>query len=163
LDLAIRFDKRQFDHVMLTRRQADEEATEIVVPVDEDGVARYALTSPVEAIFAVQFGFGSRQTDSIECILTTAPILLNMPTEIGPPSYTGQLPRSLEGIQQRLLGLPGTRMTLAFTFSKELESAWIKWDDDQQLPLETVGRFASVGLVHQQARQAKLQVRDIHG
>ena len=163
LDFAVRFEKRQFDQITLSRQQGDEPATEVTVPVDENGVARYSFTSPVEATVAVQFGFGSRQTKPIECIFTTAPSLVNMQTEIVPPNYTGQLPRSLEGVQQRLLGLPGTRMTLGFTFSKELESALITWDDGQKLPLETVGRFASVGLVHQQARQARLQVRDIHG
>ena len=86
-----------------------------------------------------------------------------MQTELVYPGYTGLLPRPMEGIQQRLLGLPGTRMTLGFTFSKDLESATITWDDGQELPLETVGRFASTNLIHNQTRQGRLQVRDIHG
>jgi hypothetical protein len=79
------------------------------------------------------------------------------------PAYTGQLPRSLEGVQQRLLGLPGTRLSLGFTFSKDLESAEITWDDGQTLPLEVTGRFVTAGLVHTQARRAQVQVRDVHG
>ena len=96
-------------------------------------------------------------------MFTTPPTLVNMQTELIYPGYTGLLPRPLEGIQQRLLGLPGTRMTLGFTFSKDLESATITWDDGQELPLEDVGRFASTGLIHNQTRQGRLQVRDIHG
>jgi hypothetical protein len=86
-----------------------------------------------------------------------------MQTEIIAPAYTGQLPRSLEGVQQRLLGLPGTRLSLGFTFSKDLEAAEITWDDGQTLPLEVTGRFVTAGLVHTQARRAQLQVKDIHG
>jgi hypothetical protein len=86
-----------------------------------------------------------------------------MQTELVYPSYTRLLPRSLESVQSRLLGLSGTRMTLGFTFSKDLESAVITWDDGQTLPLETVGRYATIGLMHNRARQASLQVRDKDG
>jgi hypothetical protein len=61
------------------------------------------------------------------------------------------------------MGLPGTRIRLDFTFSKELESATLAWEDSQTLPLEVVGRYASVVVAHTQARRGTLQVRDRHG
>src|SRR5262249_9638369 len=68
-----------------------------------------------------------------------------------------------EGVQERFMGLPGTQIRLGFTFSKELESATLTWEDSQTLPLEVVGRFASVLLTHTQSRRGFLQVRDRHG
>jgi hypothetical protein len=98
-------------------------------------------------------------------IFTTPPNLLNMQTELIYPAYTRLLPRSLEGVQQRLLALPSTRVTLGFTFSKDLQEAVINWDgeDAPPLPLEVVGRFAAINLLHQQRRTVRLQVKDIHG
>src|SRR6266540_1062971 len=96
-------------------------------------------------------------------VFTTLPVLTNMQTELVYPSYTRLPPRSLESVQQRLLALPGTRITLGFTFSKELDSATITWDDGTTLPLETVGRYATVSLLHGKSRKGSLQVRDKHG
>lgn len=163
VDLVLSFQRRSYDQVKLVVQQGDEPAAEKLLDVDEHGHVRYRLTSPVEADYQVRFAFGRRETDPLQCIFTTAPALVNMQTEVVAPAYTGQLPRSLEGVQQRLLGLPGTRLTLGFTFSKDLESATIVWDDGQELPLEILGRFASVGLLHNQPRQARVQVRDVHG
>jgi hypothetical protein len=163
VELGLHFARRGYQQVKLVSQIDDEPPTETVVAADDDGWARRTVTSPVEAEHRLYFRFGERQTEPIHLVFTTAPTLVNMQTELVYPGYTGLLPRPLEGIQQRLLGLPGTRMTLGFTFSKELESATITWPDGQELPLETVGRFASTNLVHNQTRQGRLQVRDIHG
>jgi hypothetical protein len=99
----------------------------------------------------------------MQLIFTSPPVLENMQTELFYPAYTRLLPRSLEGIQQRLLGLPGTRITLGFTCSKELREANLTFDDGLVLPLDVVGRYATVSLLHQRERTATLRVRDIHG
>ncbi|MFM8635415.1 MAG: hypothetical protein ACKOEX_11510 [Planctomycetia bacterium] len=171
IDLSLSFPRRSYEEVTLileTRdpaagEAADPEVTRVPVEVDAAGMARYRVTSGAEADIRARFAFGSRATDDRELIFTTPPGLVNMQTEIIAPSYTGQLPRTLEGVQQRLLGLPGTRLALGFTFNKDLESAEITWDDGQTLPLEVTGRFVTAGLVHTQARRAQLQVKDIHG
>jgi hypothetical protein len=144
-------------------KNAEASVSRVPVDVDASGVARYRLSSAVEAEMRARFAFGARTTDAREVIFTTSPGLVNMQTEIIAPAYTGQLPRTLEGVQTRLLGLPGTRLTLGFTFSKDLESAEITWDDGQTLPLEVTGRFVTAGLVHTLDRRAQLQVKDIHG
>ncbi|MFM9194221.1 MAG: hypothetical protein ACKOWG_00470, partial [Planctomycetia bacterium] len=171
IDLSLSFPRRSYEEVTLileTRdaaagEAADPEVTRVPVEVDAAGTARYRVTSGAEADIRARFAFGSRATDDRELNFTTPPGLVNMQTEIIAPSYTGQLPRTLEGVQQRLLGLPGTRLALGFTFNKDLESAEITWDDGQTLPLEVTGRFVTAGLVHTQARRAQLQVKDIHG
>jgi hypothetical protein len=171
IDLTLTFPRRPYEQVTLILEKTEgdaasddeEEVSRVPVDVDATGVARYRVTSAVAAEMQARFAFGSRITDARELIFTTPPGLVNMQTEIIAPAYTGQLPRSLEGVQQRLLGLPGTRLSLGFTFSKDLESAEITWDDGQTLPLEVTGRFVTTGLVHTQARRAQLQVKDVHG
>jgi hypothetical protein len=171
IDLTLTFPRRSYEQVTLilekrgggSEETGDQEVTRVPVDVDAAGVAQYRVTSAVEAEMQARFAFGSRTTDARELIFTAPPDLVNMQTEIIAPAYTGQLPRSLEGVQQRLLGLPGTRLSLGFTFSKDLESAEITWDDGQTLPLEVTGRFVTAGLVHTQARRAQLQVKDLHG
>ncbi len=161
--LGLTFARRGYSQVTLVSQVDDQPPVETVIESDETGALRRTITSSVEADQRLYFQFGERKTEPIHLVFTTSPTLVNMQTELVYPGYTGLLPRPLEGIQQRLLGLPGTRMTLGFTFSKDLESATITWDDGQELPLETVGRFASTNLVHNQSRQGRLQVRDIHG
>ncbi len=129
----------------------------------EDGRATVTLTSDVEAEQVLTFEVGDRKSEDVTLIFTSPPVLVNMQTELVYPTYTRLPPRSLESVQQRLLALPGTRITLGFTFSKELDSATITWDDGSTLPLEVVGRYATVSLLHSRARQGSLQVRDRHG
>jgi hypothetical protein len=171
IDLTLTFPRRPYEQVTLilektagdAAKDDEREVSRVPVDVDATGVARYRVTSAVAAETRARFAFGSRTTDARELIFTTSPALVNMQTELIAPAYTGQLPRSLEGVQQRLLGLPGTRLSLGFTFSKDLESAEITWDDGQTLPLEVTGRFVTAGLVHTQARRAQVQVKDVHG
>jgi hypothetical protein len=162
VDVALRFHRPPHSPVKMIVQSGDE-VTEADVDLAADGTARQTVTSDVEVEKVIRFQFGEQQSDPITLVFTTPPSLVNMQTELIYPPYTRLLPRSLEGVQQRLLGLPGTRMTLGFTFSKDLASAEIAWDDGQTLPLETTGRFATVNLMHNRARQATLQVRDIHG
>jgi len=162
--LSVQFPGREYTTVKLLRRTG-EDSEALDLPVDETGRAGHVLASDVEAEHVVHFEFGNRQSGEVTVVFTTPPVLVNMQTELVYPSYTRLLPRSLEGVQQRLVGLPGTRMVLGFTFSKELEEASLAWvgEDAPPLRLETTGRFATVELLHQRRRQANLQVRDRHG
>src|SRR5690606_31879218 len=112
------------------------ESERIELALNDKAAAEYTLTSDREAEYTLSFEFGERTTEPLEMIFTTPPVLVNMETELSPPSYTRLLPRTLEGIQTRLLGLPGTGMTLGFTFSKDLQSAAITWEDGEVLPLD---------------------------
>ncbi len=130
-----------------------------------DAAGRFAtnLTRAVETELAVSFAFGARELPPCTVVFTTEPELLNMQAELIYPGYTRMVPRNLEGIQTRLAALAGTRMTLGFTFSKPLRAATIAWEDGETLPLEAVGRFATVSLMHTRGRRATLQVVDQHG
>jgi hypothetical protein len=162
VEVSLQFRQRGPAAVRLVSRIGDEtHATDL--DVREDGRAAHTITSDVEAEHVVHFEFGSRTTAEATLVFALPPTLVNMQTELVYPPYTRLLPRSLESVQSRLLGLPGTRMTLGFTFSKDLESAVITWDDGTALPLEVVGRYATVSLMHNRARQASLQVRDRDG
>ena len=160
--VSLHFKRRGYRELMFVTR-IGEEVRRKQLTVDQDGRASQSISSAVEAEFVLHFEFGGRQTDEITLVFTTRPALVNMQTELIYPAYTRLLPRTLEGVQPRLLGLPGTRITLAFTFSKELGSATIAWDDGATLPLETLGRFASISLLHNRTRQASVQVEDTHG
>lgn len=162
VEVKLQFQRQGYPQVTLIS-QSGEETGRTDLTVDADGLARTTIRGDVEAEQLLHFEFGDRRTEDVTLIFTLPPTLVNMQTELVYPPYTRLLPRSLEGVQQRLLGLPGTRMTLGFTFSKELAAAELTWDDGQKLPLETTGRFATASLLHNQARQATLQVQDIHG
>jgi hypothetical protein len=146
-------------------RQSGADTQVFDLPLDSDGRARQAITSDIEAEITLHFEFGDRRTDAVTLIFSYPPTLVNMQTELVYPAYTRLVPRSLEGVQPRLIGLPNTRMTLGFTFSQELESATITWDEEDTppLPLETTGRFATTSLLHTRPRTARLQVVDRHG
>lgn len=59
--------------------------------------------------------------------------------------------------------MAGTRVNLGFVFTQPLKSAVLTFNDQTRMPLDVVGRFASVSFVHSQARSAKLQVEDVNG
>ena len=149
--------------ITLVSQQGEQEPERIELALDERFGAEFPLASDREAEYKLRFEFGERQTDALSIIFALPPTLVNMQTEIVPPSYTRLPPRTLEGVQQRLLGLPGTAMTLGFTFSKDLESAAITWDDGEVLPLDTLGRFASIGFMHNQERRGTLTARGVYG
>jgi hypothetical protein len=162
VEILLQFQQRGPAVVRLVSR-IGEETHVVELDVDAEGKARHTVTSDVESEHVLHFEFNDRRTAEATVVFATPPTLVNMQTELVYPPYTRLLPRSLESVQSRLLGLPGTRMTLGFTFSKDLESAIITWDDGQTLPLETVGRYATISLMHNRARQASLQVRDKDG
>ena len=162
VDVVLQFHKRGYQQVTLVSRVGDK-TQRIPLTVDARGAARYTVTSGVEAQHVLHFEFGERRAPEVSLVFTALPILVNMQTELIYPSYTRMLPRTLEGIQQRILGLGGTRITLGFTFSKELESAILTWDDGEVLPLDLMGRFASISVLHSRDRRASLQVKDKFG
>jgi len=160
--VSVQLQRSVYSEVTL-RTQVNGQEQARTLPVAADGRAADEINSDIETEITVQFQLGSRTTEPMHFIFTSLPVLENMQTELFYPSYTRLLPRSLEGVQQRLLGLPGTRVTLGFTCSKELREAALTFDDGQVLPLDIVGRYATVSLLHQRERRATLQVRDIHG
>ncbi|MDP6503580.1 MAG: hypothetical protein QF886_08200 [Planctomycetota bacterium] len=159
--VGLQFKRRGFDQVSLVMTLPEGE--ERMVLSVKDGLAVHTLTSDVEKEYRLHFEFGERKTGVLDLIFTTRPSLVNMQTELVYPNYTRMLPRTLEGIQQRLLALTGTRIGLGFTLSKELDFAIITWEDGEELPLEVLGRFSTVSLMHSRARRASFQVMDIHG
>jgi hypothetical protein len=163
--LSIHFPGHEYTSVKLVLH-TDKEDNVIELPVDAGGTGTHTLESEVDAEYTAYFEFGNRRSEEMTLIFAHLPMLVNMQTELVYPAYTRLLPRSLEGIQPRLVGLPGTRMVLGFTFSKELEEASLDWDegaDVKPLHLEVSGRFATVEYLHQRKRRATLKVRDKHG
>ncbi|HUW31141.1 MAG TPA: hypothetical protein VM223_05965 [Planctomycetota bacterium] len=136
---------------------------EHVLPVDTSGRAGLRLKGSVEASHSLRFRFGERTSQHVLVVFASAPMLDNMQSELMYPAYTRMLPKSLEGIQDHFFGLPNTKITLGFTFTKDLRSAIFTWDDGEELPLDVTGRFASTTIVHSQTRTASLQVRDENG
>jgi hypothetical protein len=159
VDVQIRFTGRAFGRVTLVET-VGEETVEHPLTVNESGTATHRLKGLVEAEHHMRFEFGERVTDEMLVVFANPPALENMQTELVYPPYTRMLPRSLEGVQQRLFALKGTRITLGFTFSKELKRATFSWDDGTELTLDVTGRFASTSFVHSQSRRASLQVVD---
>jgi hypothetical protein len=161
VEVALQVNRKINGEARLVRKIGDETKF-IPLSLGEDNSVKVVVTSDVEAEQVLRFEIGGRESEEVTLIFTTPPVLVNMQTELVYPAYTRQPPRSLESVQQRLLALPGTRITLGFTFSKELESATVTWDDGSALPLEVVGRYATVSLLHGKAHKGSLQVRDKH-
>jgi hypothetical protein len=162
VEVSLRFQRRGYAQVTLAETRGGP-TKRTGLAVGTNGVARLTLKSDVEADVALTFEFGTRRTAEIRLLFTARPVLVNMQTELIYPAYTRLLPRTLEGIQTRIVGLAGTRVTLGLTYSKTLESAVITWDDGETLPLEVVGRFASTSLLHTRDRRASLLATDQHG
>jgi hypothetical protein len=162
VELSIAFRSRGYDEVDLVEEVGKKRSSRSL-PVEENGRAGWTVKGEVESEHRMHFEFGRRRSDEVVLVFADRPILENMQTELVYPAYTRILPRNLEGVQERIFALAGTRITLGFTFSKELVSAVLTWDDGTELPLEVVGRFASVSLIHRRPRRATLQVEDVHG
>ncbi|MDP6810891.1 MAG: hypothetical protein QGH31_09250 [Kiritimatiellia bacterium] len=164
VETGLRFTRFRYPEVALLRREGDSDEEErVVLPVDESGQAVMPLRSNLAGEHHLRFAFGKRVTESITVVFTSPPLIENMQVELIYPNYTRQLPKETEGIQNRFTALTGTRVNLGFVFTKPLEAAQLTFDDDSNMPLDVVGRFASVSFVHSQERLAKLQVKDVHG
>ena len=141
-------------------------ARRTTLPVAADGTVRVRLRGDAECVRRVVFEFGRRpvRTEPVAIVFPTSPVIENMQIELVPPAYTRQPPRELNGVQTRIAGLPGTRVSLGLTFSKRLAGAAIRFDDGgEDIPLEIAGRFATIQFVIADGRRARLQVRDVDG
>lgn len=162
VEIKFRLARKVYDSVTFVVAQGERlERHEVRLGTDNQG--GYSLTSGTEAEYTVRVEFGRRRTGDVNLVFATVPVLVNMQTELIYPVYTRMLPRTLEGVQGRIMALAGTRLTLGFTFTKTIDSATITWDDGEKLPLDVVGRFASSTIMHMRQRRASLQVTDKFG
>ena len=141
-------------------------ATRTTMPVASDGTVRVRLRGDTESVRRMVFEFGRRtvRTRPVELLFTTAPVIEDMQIDLVPPAYTRQPPRELSGVQTRIAGLPGTRVSLGLTFSKSLAAAGLRFDaDPEEIPLDIAGRFATIQFVISEGRRARIQVKDVHG
>ena len=169
VEVVLRFTRNGFDEVTVIQDDPDTPETgkvRAVLSVAEDGTASTVLHGDAQRVRRVVFEFGRRatRTEPVEIVFTTRPVIENMQIEIIPPIYTRQPPRDLVGIQTRIAGLPGTRVSLGLTFSKILTSAMVRFEgDDQEVALDVVGRFAGLQFVIAESRRARIQIEDVHG
>lgn len=161
-DVSIEFLSRAYRQVELVTVQGEERHVE-PLDVNEDFVAGVTVGSDSEATYSMHFRFGDRTSEGIQLTFSDYPVVENMQTELVYPAYTRMLPRSLEGVQSRLHALRNTKITLGFTFSKQLQRAKLVWEDGEELPLDVTGRYASTTFVHTRNRRAALEVEDVHG
>jgi hypothetical protein len=163
--VGIRFTRFGYPEVtMLCTRVGGEGDEREVLRVDAARRAGRTLPAVTEAReYEVRFRFGRRVTAPMHLVFTTPPVIENMQTELTFPAYTRMVPKELEGVVDRITALPGTRVSMGFTFSKPLASAALTYDDGERVPLDVAGRFASISFLHTQERRARLQVEDLHG
>jgi hypothetical protein len=163
VEAGLRFTRFRYPEVtMLAETPAREGVERTVLRVDAAGRAAVKLNPTVEKEYRIRFAFGKRTTDAMKLVFTTSPMIENMQVELVYPVYTRLVPKETEGIVDRITALAGTRVNLGFVFSKPLKSAVLTFDDKTRIPLDVVGRFASVSFVHSIERGATLQVEDIH-
>ena len=163
-EAGLRFTRFRYPEVTLLRRSAGNEQEErMTLPVDRNGRAALTLEPTLEQEYRIRLAFGKRVSEEMHLVFTSAPLIENMQVELVYPLYTRLLPKESDGIQDRITALAGTRVNLGFVFTKPLEAAELTFDDASRLPLDVVGRFASVSFVHSQDRTAELQVKDVHG
>jgi len=163
IDLGITFNRDSVKETTLILQAGEDDPEKIHLDV-VDRHATYTLSSRLPRDYSAVFAFANKKTEAVKIVFTSNPVLENMQVELIYPTYTRLLPKSLEGIQPRIVGLTGTRVSFGFSFSKEISRATFTWDDGSEpLDLDVLGRFASISLIHSQARVARLQVEDIHG
>jgi hypothetical protein len=164
IEVGLRFTRFGYpDVTMLKAASGREEVERSVLKADDSGRVVVKLESTVEREYRVRFAFGKRMTEEMTVVFTTTPMMENMQVELVYPLYTRLVPKESEGIVDRVTALPGTRVNMGFVFSKGLKSAVLTFDDTTRIPLDVVGRFASLSFVHALERGATLQVEDIHG
>jgi len=163
IPVSIRFSRKGYQSVTLTDQVSDNDVERTNLSVDAALTAGTTLTSRAESEHRLRFEFGERRSEEITVIFTLPPALVNMQTELIYPTYTKLLPKDLEGLQDRLVGLPGTKIAMGFTFTKDLEWATLRWDNGEKVPLDVIGRFASLSLIHTRPGRATLDVGDVHG
>lgn len=164
VEAGLRFTRFRYPAVtMLSETTGREGVERTVLPIDAAGRAAVTLNPTVEREYRIRFAFGKRITEETTLVFTAMPMIENMQVELVYPLYTRLVPKEMDGILDRVTALSGTRINLGFVFSKPLDSAVLTLDDGSHLPLDVVGRFASVSFVHSQERRATLQVEDIHG
>ena len=163
VEAGIRFTRFGYPQVTLWQRTGGEDAeTQTVLRVN-DGTAMITRAPTLETEYRVRFAFGTRATEEITLVFAAAPVIENMQTELVYPLYTRLVPKEMDGIQDHITALSGTRVSMGFAFSKELNWAVMTFDDGERMPLDVVGRFASISFLHTQERQATLTVEDVHG
>jgi len=168
IEVALRFQRHGFDTVTLVQHDHDDPAAQprrTELETGPDQVARVVLRGDVESGMRLHFEFGRHTTADtpIDVIFTSRPMLENMQIELIAPAYTRQPPRDLDGLQSRIAGLPGTRVSIGLTFSKPLETVTLAFDDGETVAMDEHGRFAGTSFVIGQARRARIQIEDIHG
>jgi hypothetical protein len=169
VETGIRFTRFSYPEVTMLRMTVGQEGEErIVLPVDPSRKAVVTMTSDSgrDREYRIRFVFGKRITEETHLVFATAPVIENMQTDLVYPLYTRMVSKTIEGVQDRITALPGTRVSLGFTFSKPVNSAVLTFDDGgtkEIVPLDVMGRFASLSLMHTIERRATLQVEDIHG
>ncbi len=169
VEVQLRFIRNGFDRVVVIQDQPgnpDARETRETRAVAADESVRVVLRGDRQCVRRVRFEFGRRatRTEPVEIVFTTRPVIENMQIELVPPLYTRQPPRELVGVQTRVAGLPGTRVSLGLTFSKNITRATIRFGvGEPDIPLDVVGRFAAIQFVINENRRARIQIVDIHG
>lgn len=163
VETGIRFTRFGYPEVTMLTTVGDEKETRKVLPVDATRRVAVTLQPDMERAYRIRFAFGKRVSDEMNLVFAAPPIIENMQTELVYPLYTRLVPKETEGLLDRITALPGTRINLGFSFNKALNWAVLTFDNGEKIPLDVMGRFASVSFVHTQERSAKLQVEDVHG
>jgi hypothetical protein len=161
--VSIRFSRPGYKRVTLTDELTGADPSRTTLEVDTALTAGTTLDSRSECEHRLQFDFGRRRSEELAVIFALPPALVNAQTELIYPTYTRLLPKDLEGLQDRLTALAGTKITMGFTFTKSIEQAALTWDSGERVPLFVGGRFASLELIHTRPGRATLDVTDIHG
>ncbi|MBM4149705.1 MAG: hypothetical protein FJ224_11805 [Lentisphaerae bacterium] len=164
IEAGLRFTRFRYPEVTMLSETTDREGVDrTVLSVDAAGRVAVTLDPTLEREYRIRFEFGKRMTEEMTLVFTAMPVIENMQAELVFPLYTRLVPKEMDGILDRITALAGTRINLGFVFSKPLKSAALTLDDGSHLPLDVVGRFASVSFVHSLERRVTLQVEDIHG
>jgi hypothetical protein len=166
-EVGLRFTRFRYPRVTMLTEQTDREGvTTNILTVTDSGRAAATLQTTVERQYRIRFAFGNRVTEPMALTFTTSPMIENMQVELVYPLYTRLMPKEIEGVVDRVTALGGTRINLGYVFNKPLRSAMLTFEDGTnvvRMPLDVVGRFASVSFVHSRESRAQLQVEDIHG
>jgi hypothetical protein len=167
-EVGLQFTRFRYPSVLMLTENAEGRGmvTTNILTVTAAGRAAESLQPTVERQYRIRFAFGNRITAPMQLTFTTSPMIENMQVELVYPLYTRLMPKEIEGVVDRITALGGTRVNLGYVFNKALKSAVLTFEDgtnSMRMPLDVVGRFASISFVHSRESRASLQVEDSHG
>lgn len=130
------------EKVFLKLKSDDETSyNDKLLELDSISVYRYIKTN-IRTSFSYYISADEVDSEIFRIAVVDRPIIKTISFKIIPPLYSG-LPSFEQNENGNVVGLPGTRINLSLTSTKDLSSARLEFSDTSQIILKVLGKRAS--------------------